>query len=124
MKAKNKTVSNRIIRHLRLRKRVKGTVERPRLSVHPSLKHIEAQIVDDFDQKTLLGLSTKAKEFRKLFGKHVAGNVKAAATFGEFVAAKAKEKGISRVVFDRSGFLYHGRIKAFAEAARAKGLQF
>lgn len=124
MKAKNKTNSNRIIRHLRLRKRVHGSVERPRLSIHPSLKHIEAQIIDDLEQKTLLGVSTKAKEFQKLIGKDVAGNVKAAATFGEFVASKAKEKGINQVVFDRSGFLYHGRIKAFADAARAKGLQF
>lgn len=124
MKAKNRTASNRIIRHLRLRKRVRGTVERPRLSVYPSLKHMEAQIIDDLGQRTIAGFSTKGKEFKKLFGKKTAGNVKAAATFGEFVADGAKQKGIQKVVFDRGGFLYHGRLKAFAEAARAKGLQF
>ena len=124
MKPKNRTKSNRIIRHLRLRKRVVGTVERPRLSLHPSLKHLEAQIINDFDQTTLLGLSTKSKDFKKLLDKATATNVKAAVSFGEWVAEKAKQKGISKVVFDRSGFLYHGRVKAFADAARTKGLQF
>ena len=124
MRAKNKTKSNRIVRHLRLRKRVKGTGERPRLSLHPSVKHLEAQLVDDFEQKTLLGISTKSKEFKKMIGKDVASNVKAATTFGEWVAERAKQKGIQKVVFDRGGFLYHGRIKAFADAARSKGLQF
>jgi large subunit ribosomal protein L18 len=88
------------------------------------VKHLEAQIINDLDQKTLLGLSTKSKEFKKLYGKDAAANVKAAVTFGELVAEKAKQKGISKVVFDRGGFSYHGRIKAFADAARAKGLQF
>ena len=124
MRPKNKAQSNRIIRHVRLRKRVKGSGERPRLSLHPSVKHLEAQIIDDFEQKTLLGVSTKSKEFKKLLGKHSAGNVKAAVTFGEWVAEKAKQKGIQKVVFDRGGFLYHGRIKAFADAARTQGLQF
>lgn len=124
MKSKNRTASNRIVRHLRLRKRVQGRGERPRLSLHPSVKHLEAQIINDFDQKTLLGLSTKGKEFKKLFGKPTAANVKAATVFGEWIAERAKQKGISKVVFDRGGFSYHGRIKAFADAARAKGLQF
>ena len=123
MRPKNKTNSNRIIRHFRLRKRVIGSPERPRLSIHPSLKHMEAQIIDDFEQKTLAGFSTKAKEFKKL-AKKSAGNVAAATNFGKFVAIKAKEKGIQKVVFDRGGFLYHGRVRAFAEAARESGLVF
>ena len=111
-------------------------MERPRLSLHPSLKHLEAQIIDDYEQKTLLGISTKAEEFQKAFSaterggstkggkiKH-AGNVAAAVSFGKFVARKAKEKGIQKVVFDRGGYLYHGKIKAFADAAREEGLSF
>jgi len=85
---------------------------------------MEAQIIDDFDQKTLFGATTKAKDFQKSSGLKTSGNVKAAAQFGKFVAQKAKEKGISKVVFDRAGFLYHGRIKAFADAAREQGLLF
>ena len=121
---KNKMKDARIIRHFRLRKRVRGTPDRPRLSVYPSLKHFEAQIINDFDQKTLLGFTTKAKEFKKSSGAKNGGNVATAVFFGKFVAEKAKEKGIEKVVFDRGGFLYHGRIKAFAEAAREKGLSF
>ena len=127
MRRKIKTRSNRIIRHFRLRKRVIGTVERPRLSLHPSLKHLEAQIIDDYEQKTLLGVSTKAEEFQKSTkgGKlKYYGNVAAAVNFGKFVAKKAKEKGIQKVVFDRGGYLYHGKIKAFADAAREEGLLF
>ena len=132
MRRKVKTKSNRIDRHYRIRKRVIGTVERPRLSLHPSLKHLEAQIIDDYEQKTLLGISTKAEEFQKAFsagggsakgGKiKRGGNVAAAVNFGKFVAKKAKEKGIQKVVFDRGGYLYHGKIKAFADAAREEGL--
>ncbi len=124
MLRKNKTKTNRIIRHLRLRKRVSGTPERPRLSLHPSLLHLEAQIVNDFEGKTLFGFSTKAKDFKKATGLKKGGNVKAAESFGKFVAEKAKEKGVSKVVFDRSGVLYHGRVKAFADAARQGGLSF
>jgi large subunit ribosomal protein L18 len=101
-----------------------GSSERPRLSVYPSLKHLEAQIIDDFDHKTLLGLTTKAKEFQKASGLKNGGNVDAAVRFGQLVAQKAKEKGIQKVVFDRGGFLYHGRVKAFADAAREQGLLF
>ncbi len=121
---KNKAASNRIIRHLRLRKKVRGTPERPRLSVHPSVKHLEAQLVDDFAQKTVAGFTTKAKVFQKGAALKTYGNVEAARVFGKFVAQKAKEKGVSKVVFDRGGFLYHGRIKAFADAAREGGLSF
>ena len=103
---------------------MRGTPERPRLSIHPSVKHLEAQLVDDFDQKTLLGFTTKAKVFQKEASLKTYGNVEAARVFGKFVAEKAKEKGISKVVFDRGGFLYHGRIKAFADAAREGGLSF
>ena len=124
MKRKNKTKSNRIIRHLRTRKRVQGSSERPRLSVYPSIQHFEAQMINDYDQKTLIGFTTKSKEFKKQSGLKTGGNVKAAIQFGKFVAGKAKEKGIQKVVFDRGGFLYHGRIKAFADAAREEGLSF
>ena len=124
MLRKNKVKTNRIIRHLRLRKKVQGTPARPRLSIYPSLQHLEAQLIDDFDQKTLLGLTTKTKEFKKSAGLKSCGNVKAAVSFGKYVAEKAKEKGIRKVVFDRGGFLYHGRIKAFADAAREQGLSF
>ena len=116
--------SNRIVRHFRIRKKVIGSAARPRLCVAPSLQHMEAQIIDDLEQKTLLGLSTKAKEFKKVFGKDSAGNVKASVVFGKLVAEKAKAKGIQKVVFDRGGYLYHGRIKAFADAAREQGLSF
>ncbi len=124
MKTKIREKSNRIIRHYRLRKRLSGTAERPRLSLYPSLQHLEAQLVDDFDQKTVLGFTTKAKDFKKSSGLDGGSNVKAAVLFGKFVAGKAKEKGIQKVVFDRGGFLYHGRVKAFADAAREGGLQF
>ena len=124
MRPRNRTKSNRQIRHLRLRKRVIGTPERPRLSLYPSLKHLEAQIVDDFAQRTLLGLTTKSKGFKKDSKLKTGGNIAAAQCLGKIIAHKAKEKGISKVVLDRGGFLYHGRIKAFADAARAEGLVF
>ncbi|OIO39500.1 MAG: 50S ribosomal protein L18 [Candidatus Omnitrophica bacterium CG07_land_8_20_14_0_80_50_8] len=124
MISKNRVKSNRIIRHFRIRKRVRGNANRPRLSVYPSLQHFEAQIIDDFEQKTLAGFSTKAKEFKKISGLKTGGNVAAALCFGKFVAEQAKAKGIKQVVFDRGGFLYHGRVKAFADAAREQGLSF
>ncbi|MCG3176422.1 MAG: 50S ribosomal protein L18 [Candidatus Omnitrophica bacterium] len=124
MKPKHKGRSNRIFRHYRIRKKVSGNPERPRLSVAPSINHIEAQIIDDYDQKTLVGFSTKSKDFKKASGFGKGGNVEAAVAFGAYVAEKARQKGIDKVVFDRGGYLYHGRIKAFAEAAREKGLSF
>ena len=124
MRRKVKTKSNRIDRHYRIRKRVIGTAERPRLSLHPSLKHLEAQMINDYDQKTLLGVSTKTEEFQKASKIKGGSNVAAAVNFGKFVAKKAKEKGIQKVVFDRGGYLYHGKIKAFADAAREEGLSF
>lgn len=122
MKKKSKEKSNRITRHWRIRKKVIGSAERPRLCLSPTIQHLEAQIIDDMESKTLLGVSTKAKDFKG--AKKGGGNVEAAVRFGKFVAEKAKAKGISKVVFDRGGYLYHGRIKAFAEAAREQGLLF
>jgi large subunit ribosomal protein L18 len=124
MRAKIRTKSNRIVRHWRLRKKVVGTSERPRLCLAPSLLHMEAQFIDDFDNKTLIGVSSKAKDFQKAAGTKSAGNVASAVKFGKFAAEKAMAKGIKKVVFDRGGYLYHGRIKAFADAAREQGLSF
>lgn len=111
----------RIYRKQRIRKKIQGTPERPRLSIYRSVKHFYAQIINDIDGCTLIGLSTHSKDFG---GGKEAGNVKGAKEFGKKLAAKAKEKQISKVVFDRSGYIYHGRIKAFAEGAREGGLEF
>lgn len=124
MKRKIREKTNVVVRHYRIRKKVVGTPERPRLCLSPSIKHLEAQIINDYDQKTLFGASTKSEEFQKKAGLKTTGNVKAAESFGKYFAEQAKAKGISKVVFDRSGYLYHGRVKAFAEAARATGLSF
>lgn len=109
-------------RHLRVRKRVNGTPERPRLSVYRSLHHIYAQIIDDTAGKTLVAASTLEPELRKQLKN--GGNVEAAKMVGALVAKRALEKGITKVVFDRGGNLYHGRVKALADAAREAGLQF
>lgn len=108
--------------HRRVRKKVSGTTERPRLSVHKSLKHMRAQIIDDTCGNTLVAASTLDKELRTAldFG----GNVEAAAALGKLIAKRAIEKGITTVVFDRGGCIYHGRVKALAEAAREEGLVF
>ncbi len=124
MRPKIKENSSRQVRHYRLRKKVVGTPERPRLCLSPSVNHLEAQIINDYDHKTLFGTSTKSEEFKKKAGVKHTGNVKAAEAFGKFFAEQAKAKGFEKVVLDRSGFLYHGRVKAFAEAARAQGLSF
>lgn len=123
MKNKNRTESNRIIRHFRIRKRVQGNVERPRLSIFRSSKHLEVQIIDDFEQKTLVSATTKSKEFLKEVKKD-ATKLEQAVALGQHIAKKAKAKQIEKVVFDRGGYLYHGRIKAFADAARNGGLSF
>jgi large subunit ribosomal protein L18 len=112
----------RIRCHERIRKTLSGTSEKPRLSVYRSLKNINAQLIDDLECKTILSLSTLNKDFKTV--NKSGGNVKAATALGEIVAKKAQEKGITTVVFDRGGALYHGRIKAFAEAARKAGLKF
>jgi len=119
---KNKKEALRIRRQRHLRVRISGTAEKPRLVVHRSLKNMNAQVIDDVAGKTLFSLSTVSKEIKQKFPK--AGNLKAAGIFGETFARMAKEKGITKVVFDRAGYLYHGRIKVFAENARKGGLVF
>lgn len=113
----------RLRRKKRVRKKIRGTPEVPRLSVFKSSKHIYAQVIDDISAKTLVDASSLSKDLRPQF-EGEGGNRKGAAMVGEQIAKKALEKGISKVVFDRSGFLYHGRIKALAEAAREHGLKF
>lgn len=109
-------------RHLRVRKTVSGTAGRPRLCVFRSLKHIYAQVVDDTARLTLASASTAEPEFKK--DAKTGGNIAAATQVGKLVAARALEKGVKQVVFDRGGYLYHGRVKALADAARAGGLDF
>lgn len=118
----NKKNSNvaRMKRHQRVRKNISGTAERPRLNVYRSLNHIYAQIIDDVAGVTLVSASTLSPEF----GKNPGGNIEAAKKVGLLVAEKAKAKGIEVVVFDRGGYLYHGRVAALAEGAREGGLQF
>lgn len=106
-------------RHLRMRKHIAGTPERPRLNVFRSLNHIYAQIIDDEKGATLAAASSMDKGF-EAYG----GNVEAAKKVGAAIAKKALDKGIDTVVFDRGGYLYHGRVKALAEAAREGGLKF
>jgi len=112
----------RDIRHRRLRRYVRGSGPRPRLAVFRSLNHIYAQLVDDDTGQTLLAVDSRSKAFRARQAS--GGNVAAAKLVGELLAEKAKAQGIERVVFDRGGFKYHGRVKALAEAARAGGLVF
>jgi large subunit ribosomal protein L18 len=109
-------------RHLRVRKRVSGTPERPRLNVFRSNKHIYAQVIDDVAGHTLVSASTLDPELRNEISN--GGNVEAASKVGALIAKRALEKGIETVVFDRGGYLYHGRVQALAEAARAAGLKF
>ncbi len=109
-------------RHKRIRKKVFGIPERLRLSVYRSLKHIYAQIIDDFKGHTIIAASSLDKELRNR--KSHKGNIETAKQIGELIAKKAMEKDIKRVVFDRGGYLYHGRIKALADAARETGLEF
>ena len=108
--------------HKRVRRRVIGTPERPRLCVYRSLDHIYAQVVDDRSGRTLVAASSVDKKIRE--GAKTGGNVAAAKAIGKTIAERAKAKGVTKVVFDRGGYLYHGRVKALAEAAREAGLQF
>ena len=109
-------------RHARVRKRLSGTPERPRLAVYRSHQHIYAQIIDDIAGHTLASASTMEAEVRQAGNYN--GNIDAAKVVGERIAKKAQEKGISTVVFDRGGNKYHGRVAALADAARENGLQF
>ena len=107
--------------HERIRKKMHGTAERPRLNVYRSLNHIYVQVVDDLSGKTLVSASTAEgnKEDRR-----TGGNVASAKSVGKVIAERAKAKGVTKVVFDRGGYIYHGRVKAVADAAREAGLQF
>ena len=111
--------------HLRQRKRILGTTERPRLSVFRSVSHIYAQVIDDLSGQTLVSASTVEPAVKGALDKAArGGNLKGAEAIGKVIAERSIEKGIKRVVFDRSGFLYHGRIRAVADAARKAGLEF
>ena len=124
MKIKTKTDRRERI-HLRQRKRIAGTAERPRLSVFRSVAHIYAQVIDDLSGKTLASASSAEPSLKGAFAKDVrGGNQKGAEAIGTAIAERSIEKGIKRVVFDRGGFLYHGRIRAIADAARKAGLEF
>ena len=107
-------------RHARVRRRVRGSAERPRLAVFRSNKHISAQLIDDDGGRTLAAASSVEEGLRGASG----GNIDAAGKVGSLVASRAKAAGITAVVFDRGGFAYHGRVAALADAARAEGLEF
>jgi len=109
-------------RHKSIRKKVTGTPEKPRLNVSRSLKHIHAQVIDDYSGHTLAAASTLDPSLREELTQ--TSNAEAARRVGELLAQRAKDKGINQVVFDRGGFKYHGRVKALADGAREKGLQF
>jgi len=126
-KMSKKTDSRRVHRkkrHNRIRKRISGTPERPRLVVFRSLKNIEAQLVDDLGGNTILGMSTLSPELKDFKGESRNPPVEKAHAAGKLLAEKAKEQGVEAVVFDRGGYQYHGRVKAFAEGARKGGLKF
>jgi large subunit ribosomal protein L18 len=109
-------------RHKRVRNKVKGKPDRPRLSVYRSAQHIYAQVIDDFSEQTLVSASTVDTEIRDEVDN--GGNEEAAEIVGKHLAERALDKGIDKVVFDRGGYDYHGRVKALAEAAREGGLEF
>ena len=112
----------RLKRHLRVRKKINGSAARPRLSVFRSSKHMYAQLIDDVSGVTIVSASTQDKELTEVVGN--GGNIEAASKVGELIAKRAQAKGVSQVVFDRGGYLYHGRIQALATAAREAGLEF
>ncbi len=122
MFASHKANAQRKKIHQRIRTRLTGTPERPRLSVYRSLNHIYVQLVDDLSGKTLVSASSHDKEGQGSVKR--GGNVAAAKVVGKMIAERAKAKNIKSVVFDRSGYIYHGRIRALAEAAREGGLKF
>ena len=122
MVSKKSKAALREKKHMRLRNRLSGTAERPRLAVFRSNNHMYAQIIDDTVGKTLVAASTLEKDVKAELEK--TNNVDAAAYLGTVIAKKAMEKGIKEVVFDRGGFIYQGKIKALAEAAREAGLEF
>jgi large subunit ribosomal protein L18 len=113
----------RLKRKKRVKKKIQGTLDRPRLTVYKTARHIYAQIIDDSTGRTLLAVSTLSKDLQTAV-KGVSGNVKGAILVGEVIGKKGTERGLREVIFDRNGFLYHGRIKALANAARENGLLF
>ncbi|MEO8362787.1 MAG: 50S ribosomal protein L18 [Ilumatobacteraceae bacterium] len=113
--------SGRLRRHRRVRKKISGTTERPRLAVYRSNKHISIQVIDDQEGRTLASASTVEPDQRKLGS---GSTVEAAERIGMLIAKRAKDAGIKEVVYDRGGFLYHGRVAAAADAARKAGLEF
>jgi large subunit ribosomal protein L18 len=129
-KTEKKEIRSRI--HDRIRRKLRGTPERPRLAVFRSVSHIYVQVIDDMGGRTLVAASSvdkdavgkPAKGSKAKTSKTRGGNVAAAKVIGKLVAERAKQKGITKVVFDRGGYQYHGRIKALADAARAAGLEF
>lgn len=121
--AKKRTVE-RQRRANRVKKKITGTTERPRMCVRRTLNHIYAQIVDDQTGKTIVQVGSKGKDFDAQVGDKTVTKTEKSKIVGAMIAEKAKEKGISAIVFDRKGYLFHGRIKALAEAAREKGLSF
>jgi large subunit ribosomal protein L18 len=114
----------RLRRHRRVRRRVEGSPERPRLVIHRSLKNIQGQITDDLSGKVLLGVSTLSPDLKGLRDSDEGTKMAMSKAAGKLLAERAKAAGISRVVFDRGGYLYHGRVAAFAEGAREGGLEF
>lgn len=111
----------RLRRHQRIRKKILGTNQRPRLCIHKSLQHLTAQLIDDTSGKTLIGLSTFSKELR---GKIKRGNREGAKILGQTIGQKIKAMNVAQVIFDRGGYIYHGRIHEFAEGVRKAGLKF
>jgi large subunit ribosomal protein L18 len=121
---KKSRVVQRARRHRRIRKKIQGTADRPRLVVFRSLRNIEGQVVDDDAFRTIVGVSTLAPELRELKPESRNPRVEVAREAGKLLAKKAKEAGVESVVFDRGGYKYHGRVRAFAEGAREGGLDF
>lgn len=122
MDAMKQKVWKRKRRQLRARRRITGTAERPRLAVHRTLKNLYVQVIDDEAGRTLAAASTRTADLRAAI--NGGGNCDSAKKLGELIGQRAKAAGVERVVFDRGGFLYHGRVKAVAEGARSAGLQF
>ena len=111
----------RSYRHQRIRKRISGTDKCPRMSIFRSKKHIYVQIINDLDGKTIVSASTMEKDLKGMKGRATCEGAK---KIGELIAQRAKAKGVEKIVFDRGGYLYHGRVKTLADAAREKGLKF
>ena len=121
----NTRAARRQSRHRRVRKKISGAADRPRLVVYRSLNNIEGQIIDDASGRTLLGLSTLSADFREArTGDDGLTKTDLSRKAGHLLGERAKEQGITKVVFDRGGYLYHGRVRAFAEGAREAGLEF